>query len=146
MDALGDLNPIDSARAALQNQIGNFLQGRAKLMTLMNNPNIQVRSQAQGLYAVQVALETRLQDEITPKIQAVSSGTWSTADVLTLGVFTTQIISQIRDVGSLERQVGGVSSSILGDMDMSTVAIGIGLLVGLGVLSGMFFGKRQTSP
>lgn len=146
MVADGLLNPIDTARASLQNQIGNFLQGRAKLMNLMNSMNPQIKSQAQGLYAVQVVLETRLQDEITPKIQAVSTGAWSTADLAMLAGFTVQIVRQINDVGSLERQAGGNVMPGIFDMDMSTIAIGGILLVGVGILSGMFFGKRQTSP
>lgn len=145
MIALGDLNPIESVRARLQEQIGNFLQGRAKLARLMSNPSLQVQGQARGLYAVQTALETRLQDEITPKIQAVSAGVWTTSDILMLGGFTAQILRQINDVNSLERQVGGGAPSGMLGMDMSTIAIGGVILVGLGILSGMIFGGRSTT-
>jgi hypothetical protein len=146
MIALGELNPIDSVRARLQEQIGNFLQGRAKLNRLMSNPSLQVKGQAQGLYAVQTALETRLQDEITPKIQAISTGVWSASDILTLGGFTAQILRQINDVNKLERQVGGsVPFGIMGDIDMSTIALGGVILVGVGILSGMLFGGRSTT-
>jgi hypothetical protein len=144
MVALGELNPIDSVRARLQEQIGNFLQGRAKLNRLMNNPNLQIKGQAQGLYAVQTALETRLQDEITPKIQAISTGVWSASDILTLGGFTAQIMRQINDVGKLERVGGGASSGIMGDIDMSTIALGGIILVGVGIMSGMFFGRKTV--
>ena len=143
MIALGELNPIESVRARLQEQIGNFLQGRAKLNRLMNNPNLQIKGQAQGLYAVQTALETRLQDEITPKIQAISTGVWSASDILTLGGFTAQIMRQINDVSKLERQVGGVPSGMF-DMDMTTIALGGIILVGVGIMSGMFFGRKTV--
>ena len=145
MVALGALNPIESVRARLQEQIGNFLQGRAKLSRLMSNPSLQIQGQAQGLYAVQTALEVRLQDEITPKIQAISTGVWSASDILALGGFTAQIMRQINDVNSLERQVGGGVSSGMFDMDMTTVAIGGIILVGVGILSGMLFGGRSTT-
>lgn len=144
MIALGELNPIDSVRARLQEQIGNFLQGRARLNRLMNNPSLQIKGQAQGLYAVQTALETRLQDEIAPKLQAISSGVWSASDILTLGGFTANIVRQMNDVGNLERQAGitGVPSGF--DIDMSTVAIGGIIVLGIGILSGVLFGRKTT--
>jgi hypothetical protein len=148
MIALGDLNPVDSVRAELQNQIGNFLQGRTRLNRLMGVPNLQVQGQAQGLYAVQTALETRLQDEITPKLQAISTGVWTTSDVISLGGFTAQLVKQINDVGSLERQAGisGAVPSGFG-FDLSTIVIGGIVILGLGIMSGVFFsGRSQTSP
>ena len=144
MVALGDLNPIDSVRARLQEQIGNFLQGRARLNRLMSNPSLQIKGQAQGLYAVQSALETRLQDEITPILQKVGSGIYDASDILTLGGFTMNIVQQIGNVGKLERQAGvsGVPSGF--DFDMTTVAIGGVILVGLGIMSGIFFGRKTV--
>ena len=144
MLAQGLLSPIETARARLQEQIGNFLQGRAKLNRLMGNQSLTIQGQAQGLYAVQTALETRLQDEITPKIQAISTGVWSASDILALGGFTVQIMRQINDVNKLERQVGGGVPSGMFDMDMSTIAIGGIILVGVGILSGMLLGRRKT--
>jgi hypothetical protein len=143
MIALGALNPIDSARAELQNQIGNFLQGRARLSRLMSNPSLTIQGQAQGLYAVQTELETRLQNEITPKLQAVSSGVWDASDILTLGGFTALIVKQINDVGNLERSAGvsGMSSGF--GFDIQTIAIGGSVLLLLGMMSGVFFGRRQ---
>lgn len=145
MIALGSLNPIESARAELQNQIGNFLQGRARLNRLMNNQSLQIKGQAQGLYAVQTALETRLQDEITPKIQKVSTGIWDASDVSTLSWFTYLIMKQINDVSKLEKQAG-VSGPVTNgfDFDISTVALGGIIVLGLGLMSGIFFGKRQS--
>jgi hypothetical protein len=144
MIALGDLNPIDSVRAQLQEQIGNFLQGRARLNRLMNNPSLQIKGQAQGLYAVQISLETRLQNEITPKIQKINSGVWDASDAITLSGFTYLIVKQIGDVGKLEKQAG-VSYQPSGfDFDMSTVALGGIIVLGLGIMSGIFFGKRQS--
>lgn len=149
MLAQGFLNPIESARARLQEQIGNFLQGRAKLNRLMSNPSLQVKGQAQGLYVVQTALETRLQNEITPKLQAISAGVWTASDILTLGGFTVNIVKQINDVGNLERQAGisGPANSGMFDMNTSTIAIGGIIVLGLGIMSGVLFGRRsQTSP
>ena len=142
MLADGLLNPIDSVRARLQEQIGNFLQGRAKLNRLMSNPSLQVQGQARGLYAVQTALETRLQDEIMPKIQKVNAGVYEWGDIITFATFTKNIIQQINEVGKLERQVGGVPSGILGDMAMSTIAVGLMLSGIILVGSGIFFGRR----
>ena len=146
MIALGALNPVESARARLQEQIGNFLQGRARLNRLMNVSNLLIQGQAQGLYAVQTALETRLQDEITPKVQKISTGIYDSSDLIMLTGFTYNIIRQIRDVGSLERQAGisGPIGSGLG-MDMSTIALGGVIVLGLGILSGIFFGGRSQS-
>ena len=143
MIALGELNPIDSVRSRLQEQIGNFLQGRARLNRLMSNPSLQIKGQAQGLYAVQTALETRLQDEITPKLQKIASGIYDASDILTLGGFTMNIVRQINDVGNLERQAGGVPAPMF-DFDISTIAIGGVIVLGLGIMSGMFFGRGTT--
>jgi hypothetical protein len=144
MLAQGFLSPIDTARAALQNQIGLFLSGRAKLTSLMNNPSLTVQGQARGLYAVQQQLETQLQNEMMPKIQAISAGAWDMSDVIKLTGFTSLLLTQINDTRKLEQQVGGVAPSMF-DFDMSTIAIGGIILVGLGIMSGMFFGGKSQS-
>lgn len=146
MVALGTLNPIESTRAKLQEQIGNFLQGRARLNRLMSNPSLQIQGQAQGLYAVQTALENRLQNEITPKIQKINTGIYDSSDILALGGFTYNIIKQIGDVGNLERQAG-ISGPVASgfNIDMTTVGIlgALGLVtLGLGLMGGAFFSKR----
>lgn len=141
MVAMGALNPIEDARAALQEKIGLFLSGRAKLNRLMSNPSLTIQGEARGLYAVQVALETQLQNEISPKIQAVSSGVWSASDLLTLGGFTTQLIRQITNVANLEKKAGG-SAVVESGIDMQTMMIGGVVLLGLSVFGGWMFGKR----
>ena len=145
MIALGTLSPIDTARAQLQEQIGNFLQGRARLNRLMNNQSLQIQGQAQGLYAVQTALETRLQNEITPIIQKANAGIYDGSDLFTLGGFTYLLIKQINDVGKLEKQAG-ISGPVASgfDFDMSTLAIGGIMLIGIGLMSGVLFGRRQS--
>ncbi len=140
MLADGFLSPIDTARARLQEQIGLFLSGRAKLMRLMSNPQLGIQGQARGLYSVQTTLETRLQNEITPKISAISTGVWDSSDILTLGGFTMQLIKQIGAVNSLERQAGGVQVS--DGLDMTTILMGVGIVLGVGIMSGVFFGRR----
>lgn len=139
MVALGALNPIEEARAKLQDQIGLFLSGRAKLMRLMNHPSLQIQGQAQGLYAIQTALETRLQNEIMPKIQSVSSGTWNMSDIITIGGFTTSLMRQINDVNNLERAGGGVAVST--GMDTQTVMVVIPLLVIVSMVGGYLLTK-----
>ena len=139
MIALGALSPIEEIRAKLQDQIGVFLSSRAKLSRLMGNPSLQIQGQAQGLYAVQTALETRLQNEIMPKIQAVSSGVWDMSDIITLGAFTTNMMKQVSDVNGLERAGGGVGVSA--GVDMSTIMVGAMMLMGVSVLGGMLLKK-----
>jgi hypothetical protein len=139
MVALGALSPIEEIRAKLQDQIGVFLSSRAKLSRLMGNPSLQIQGQAQGLYAVQTALETRLQNEIMPKIQAVSSGVWDMSDIITLGAFTTNMMKQVSDVNGLERAGGGVGVSA--GVDMSTILLGGMMLIGVSVLGGMLLKK-----
>jgi len=144
MIALGELNPMDSVRARLQEQIGNFLQGRARLNRLMSNQSLQIQGQAQGLYAVQTALETRLQNDIAPIVTKFNSGIYDGSDLITVGGFTVNIVEQINDVGKLEKQAG-VSYQPSGfDFDMSTIALGGIIVLGLGLMSGIFFGKRQS--
>lgn len=140
MEALGALSPIEEARAKLQEQIGMFLSNRARLNRLMGNSSLQVQGQAQGLYAVQTALETRLQNEITPKIQAVSSGVWNMSDLITLGAFTSQMMKQINDVNKLEAQGGGVQPS--SGLGTGAMAIGIPALIVFGILGGFMLARR----
>jgi hypothetical protein len=144
MIALGELNPIDSARARLQEQIGNFLQGRARLNRLMNNPSLSIKGQAQGLYVIQTALETRLQNEITPKLQAISTGVWDASDILTLGGFTYNIVKQINDVGNLEKQAGGSPAPYIDTSMVGILALGGLAVLGLGLMGGVFFGRRPS--
>jgi len=144
MLAQGLLSPIETARAKLQEQIGNFLQGRAKLMNLMKNPSLTIQGEASGLYAVQQQLELRLQNEITPTLQKVSAGTWDMSDIINIGGFTGLIVKQINDVRKLEQRGGGVAPSMF-DMDTTTIAVGAVVLLGLGLVSGVLFGKRSTT-
>lgn len=141
MLADGFLSPIDTARAKLQEQIGLFLSGRAKLIRLMSHAQLGIQGQARGLYSVQTSLETRLQNEITPKLQAISSGVWDSSDILTLSGFTYQLMNQIGAVNSLERQAGGQPVSMF-DMDGTTMMIGAGALLVLGLMGGVLFGRR----
>lgn len=142
MLAQGFVSPVDTVRGRLQEQIGNFLQGRARLNRLMQAKSLTVQGQARGLYAVQASLEERLQNEITPKLQAISSGVWSASDLLLLGGFTGLIMKQINDVGNLERSAGvsGMPSGF--GFDMPTMLIGGGVLLALGMMGGVFFGRR----
>jgi hypothetical protein len=146
MIALGELSPIDSARARLQEQIGNFLQGRARLDRLMNSPSLVIKGQAQGLYAVQTALENRLQNEITPIIQKVSTGVWDASDIIPITGFTMSIVKQLNDVGNLERAAGisGPVGSGFG-FDITTALLGAGIILGLGLMGGVFFGRRPIA-
>lgn len=139
MEALGALSPIETARAKLQDQIGMFLSGRAKLIRLMENPSLQIQGQARGLYAAQTQLETQLQNEIYPKLQAVSQGAWEISDVLVLGGFTGQMMKQINDVSRLEQQGGGLQPV---GFDYQTMAIGVPALLVLGLLGGFMFARR----
>jgi len=143
MLAQGWLNPVDTARAKLQEQIGLFLSGRAKLMRMMNNPSLQIQGEAKGLYAVQLQLETRLQDEIYPKLSVLSTGVWDASDILMLGGFTTLLMKQISDVSNLEQKAGGApATGALFGMDTTTMLMGAGVILVLGVMGGVFFGRR----
>lgn len=145
MVADGFLSPIDTARAKLQEQIGLFLSGRAKLIRLMNQPTLTIQGQARGLYAVQTQLENRLQSEITPMLQNISNGAWDSSNILTLGTFTYQLMNQIGAVNSLERQVGGMPETSIFDIGtVGVISAGVLIVLGLGIMGGAFFGgKRQ---
>lgn len=143
MLADGFLSPIDTARAKLQEQIGYFLASRAKLIRLMSNPSLSIQSQARGYYTIQTQLEDKLQNEITPKLTAISSGVWDSSDILKLAGFTYQLMGQINGVNGLERQAGVQPVGFFDGVDMSTVALGGIIILGLGITSGIFFGRRQ---
>lgn len=140
MEALGALSPIESARAAVQAKIADFLAARARLIQLMKSSNLQIQGQANVLYQNQVALENQLYDTVMPKLSAIQSGQWQLSDVALLGGFTTSIIQQINSVDKLYVQAGGTLPST--GFDITTVAvIGTGVLA-LGLLGGFFAAKR----
>lgn len=134
MLAQGFLNPVEEAHAKLQEQVAKFLASRSKLLRLQKHASAQIQSDARGLYAVQVQLESDLQNRIMPMIDRMKSGSWALSDVLTIGNFTQMVIKQISDVDNLERKAGGLPS----DTGISALTIaGIGvpaLLVGGAVL------------
>ena len=140
MIALGALSPIESARAKLQEKIADFLAGRARLSRLMNNKDLQVSGQAQGLYAVQLALESQLQTDITPRLQTIQGGTWTFGDIAQLLNFTSSVMNQINNVNRLDAQVGGTNTMPF--LSLQTMAIGGAGLLALGVLSGVLLGKK----
>ena len=143
MMALGALSPIESARANLQERIADFLAGRARLSRLMSNPNLQISGQANGLYAVQVQLESQLQNDITPKLQALQGGSWTFSDIAQLIGFTSSVVSQINSVNRLDSQAGGQSTAPF--LSMQTMAIGGFILVTLGIMSGVLLGRKQST-
>jgi hypothetical protein len=139
MEALGDLSPVDTMRAKIQEKLADFLAARARLGRLMNSPNLQTKGQAQGLYAVQVELERQLQTTIYPKLTAIQSGVWDFSDIATLGGFTVAITKQINDVNGLVARSGGLPSD---SFDMTTILMAGGLVLGLGLMGGVFFGRK----
>jgi hypothetical protein len=142
MIGLGELSPIDTARARLQEQVANFLAGRAKLIRMIDNPSLSIKGQAQGLYQVQIALETRLQNEITPLITKLNAGVWDASDIITLTGFTYNVTRQISDVASLEQQAGGNPVPFFDMSNLGIFMAGGFILVSLGLMGGAFFGKR----
>lgn len=145
MLASGFLSPVDTIRAKLQEQIGYFLSGRAKLIRLMSNPQLGIQGQARGLYVVQTQLEDKLQNEITPEIQKISTGVWNSSNLILLSGFTVQLVQQIRSVDSLERRAG-VSGSSEGGVDFNTIgllAVGGLAILGLGLMGGGYLSGRK---
>jgi hypothetical protein len=106
MEALGALSPIEEARARLQEKIGEFFTARARLTRLLNNPSMQIQSQARALYAAQTSIEDQIYKEVMPRIQKVQAGTWDFGDITMLTSYTAMIINQIENVNKLERQAG----------------------------------------
>lgn len=131
MQALGQLSPIEEARARLQEKIGEFMTARARLVRLMSNPNMQIQSQARALYAAQTSLEDQLYKEVMPKIQSVQAGTWSFSDIAILGNYTQMIITQIDNTNKLERQAGVYVSKPWMDNETLMIALPALLIGGL---------------
>ena len=142
MEALGSLSPIESARASLQEKIADFLAARARLARLMSNKDLQISGQANGLYAIQVQLEFQLQNDITPKLQAIQGGAWTFSDIATLLSFTSSVMNQINNVNKLDAQAGGQSTAPF--LSMETMEIGGLILISLGLMSGVLLGRKQV--
>lgn len=142
MFGLGALSPIETMRATVQEKIADFLAARARLIRLMKNPSLQIQSQANGLYAVQVELERQLQSDIYPKLTAIQSGVWDFSDLALLGGFSLAMVNQIKNVNSLDAQGGGRVVESDSFFNWQTIAIGGVALVVLGVGSGYLFSRR----
>lgn len=141
MIALGELSPIETAQAALQEKIGDFLSARARLIRLMNNPSLTVQGKARGLYAIQLQLEDQLYKEILPKVQGIKEGVWSLSDVAILGMFTSNIVRQINDTNNLGRQGGDLPvQPLFGSIGNRELMIG-GMIVVLGAVA-LWVNKR----
>jgi hypothetical protein len=93
------------------------------------------------LYAVQEVLETKLQDEIMPKIQKLSLGVWVSSDLIELSMFGKDMLDQTNSVNRLERKAGGVET-YTDSLDMTTIAMGAGVLLLVGITSGVIFGRK----
>ena len=142
MEALGALSPLESARASLQEKIADFLAARARLSRLMSNKDLQISGQANGLYAVQVQLEFQLQNDITPKLQAIQGGAWTFSDIAQLIGFTSSVMNQINSVNRLDAQAGGQNTAPF--LSIQTMAIGGFILITLGIMSGVLLGRKQV--
>lgn len=123
MLAQGFLNPVEEAHAKLQEQVGSFLSNRARLLRLRQHSSPSIQSEANGLYAVQLQLESELQSKILPMIDRMKSGSWAISDVIQIGSFTQAVIRQIRDVNSLESKASGVRYEGFGITTLSVPAI-----------------------
>ncbi|MEM4360096.1 MAG: hypothetical protein QXT45_06170 [Candidatus Bilamarchaeaceae archaeon] len=107
MEALGQLTPVQRIEAEIQSKVAEFLGLKQRLVKLIQNPSLEIRSKAQGLYAVQQQLEGQLQEALKT-IDNIKKGAWSFGDVLSLTDFSTRMLDQIKNVKSLESSAGGV--------------------------------------
>jgi hypothetical protein len=136
MQALGQLSPVQRIEAEIQGKVAEFLGLKRKLVSLMNNPSLEIKSKAQGLYAVQQQLETQLQGALKT-IESMKSGSWDFGQVVGLTDFSVRMLDQIKKVKELELQAGGVQvvKSDFFQTWVSFLMFGAGLLFVIGVLS-----------
>lgn len=107
MIGLGTLSAFEDIQALLKSKLGEFLAAEQKLRSLVQNPSITIRSEANGLLAVQKSLEAELGTAQT-KIANFQAGAWSFSDAIELGDIGTRLLSHLRNVASLEARAGGV--------------------------------------
>lgn len=139
MNALGNLNPIESVRASVQEKIADFLAARARLTRLMSSNNLQIQSEAKALYNIQLLLENTLMNEVNPKIQQMQTGAWDFSDVTMLGGFAVSLAKQISDVNNLVSKAGGLPADKTNPI---LFGLGIPALVLLGLVGGYLLSKR----
>jgi len=107
MIALGSLSAFEDIQSLIKSKLGEFLAAEQKLRTLALNPSITIRSEANGLLAVQKMLEKELGTAQT-KIENFQTGAWSISDAIALGDVGTRLLSHLKEVASLEARAGGV--------------------------------------
>lgn len=110
MIGLGTLSAFEDVQALLKSKLGDFLAAEQKLRRLATNPSISIRSEANGLLAVQKSLEAEL-GTAQAKIAQFQAGAWSFSDAISLGDVGTRLISHIQNVASLEARAGNVVTS-----------------------------------
>lgn len=103
MQALGALGPLTLIEGEIQKQVGKFLALKSSLNWLRGSSQLNIRAEAEQLYAKQLALEADLQTTLA-NIEQLKSGAWDMGQVLTIGSFAYTMVDQISDVKNLEKR------------------------------------------
>jgi len=109
MIGLGTLSSFEDVQALIKGKLGDFLIAEQKLRSLSTHPSISIRSEANGLLAVQKLLEGELGTAQT-KIANFQAGAWSISDAIGLGDVGTRLLAHLKNVASLEARAGGVAT------------------------------------
>jgi len=134
MQALGALNPLDLAEGQIQKQVGKFLGLKAQINQMRGNPQLNIRSQAEGLYTQQTQLEQELSMTLG-NIERLKQGVWTISGVAGIANFALEMQQQINAVEQLSKKAqisdpgAGTQAEPISGMSMLTmVGLGLGAL------------------
>jgi hypothetical protein len=113
MKALGYLGQIDYLEAQIQARVADFLTCKKRLMAMKSSSLLTISFKAEGLYGVQLELETQLTD-VLDSIKKIKEGAYTFSDITSVAAFAYTMDKHVKDVDSLDEEFkasGGVAEA-----------------------------------
>lgn len=103
MQALGQLSPVLTVEAKIQERVAKFLAMKSVIAKLMKHSSLTISSRASGLLNIQYQLETELQQALAVVERMKKDGIPSFSNLAYLGNFAYSLESHIGAVQALEK-------------------------------------------
>ena len=107
------IGQIEEIESMIQAKVGEFLQGKQKLLEMQKGNILTVQSDAKDLYASQLELENQL-SSITDLIKKVKEDSYSMSDIIVAGQFYYNMSYHVDDVNNLYNQYKGLGGKTTG--------------------------------
>ena len=98
---------IEEIESMIQAKVGEFLQGKQKLLEMQTGNILTIQSEAKDLYASQLELENQL-SSITDLIKKIKEDSYSMSDIIVAGQFYYNMSGHVDNVNNLYLQYRGL--------------------------------------